>query len=563
MTEDSRPSIAVQSLLSPTNAFTAERWFDAALSAVVGACSAGVIGSWRIVVGDLSDTSSMEPDWLVPFQARARAAGGDFIRIPAEKGLSYWQGHDRLSEIADGDLALIVDPDSIIAAQSLVRMVRSTSEGNRAVTARRLPLDEDRERGGPANRNDEHGIGCLLFVRRTTPNPNSTVPLTANATEHTPVSWNEPESWLLCHGAAIFSLSKYSGSPSASSWPAPEAVGSRPSLLEETLAVAGLDDARHSVAVALTVTGMPLLSIVMRTQTLRPEALRDALLCLAGQSDGRFELLLVVHNVDPREAGLILGDQPEWLKSRTRILTSTGGTRSRPLNDGIAAAQGSLVAFLDDDDLVLTHWVESFLEAEIRNPRRLLRSFAGVQSVSSTEWAEGIEGHRSESRIDTPYPPIFNLADHLRLNRTPFMAFAFPRMFFATFGAADESLDVCEDWDLALRAAGVLGVTDIPEFTAIYRRWTSGRDSYSLHSQSIWERDMARVKLKLDAQPFIAPPGTASDLAVFSDQRGLPAQLAAAYGSSSWRITAPFRTIVTAMRNVWNAVIGRTREIES
>lgn len=122
-------------------------------------------------------------------------------------------------------------------------------------------------------------------------------------------------------------------------------------------------------------------------------------------------------------------------------------------------------------------------------------------------WPEGLEGYRNESELSTPYPLVFNLADHLRVNMTPFMAFAFPRRFFDIFGGADESLTVCEDWDLALRAARVLGVVDFPVVTAIYRRWSSGRDSYSLHDQSVWERDMTRVKEKIDAAPMIVPAG--------------------------------------------------------
>jgi hypothetical protein len=331
------------------------------------------------------------------------------------------------------------------------------------------------------------------------------------------------------------------------------------SLLEEVMGVPGLEGAREALSRALTVPDVALLSVVMRTQLLRPEALRDVLLCLAAQTDGRFELLLVVHEGSVEHAAKILADQPQWLRSRARILSASGGTRSRPLNVGIAAATGSLVAFLDDDDLVFAHWVETFLDATMRHPRRLIRAAAGVQRVAATSWIAGLEGHRDESAVSTPYPAVFDLADHLRVNMTPLMAFAFPRRFFDLFGGADETLEVCEDWDLGLRAASVLGVSDIPALTAIYRRWNSGRDSYSVHDRTVWARDMARVRDRLNARPLLLPPGGASDLEVFSNQRGLPQQLADAYSSSSWRVTAPLRATARFARTSFIRVVSLVR----
>ena len=147
----------------------------------------------------------------------------------------------------------------------------------------------------------------------------------------------------------------------------------------------------------------------------------------------------------------ILAEQPRWLRSRTRVLASTGGTRSHPLNDGIAAARGSLISFLDDDDLVFGHWVETFLNAAEHHPRQVLRAAAGVQWATTIAWPGGIEGHRTESALSSPYPARFDLVD-------------------------------------------------IPALTAIYRRWNSGQDSYSRHDESVWRRDTEQVRRKLDAE---------------------------------------------------------------
>jgi hypothetical protein len=167
----------------------------------------------------------------------------------------------------------------------------------------------------------------------------------------------------------------------------------------------------------------------------------------------------------------------------------------------------------------------------------------GVQRVTVTEWSGGLEGHAAVSALDLPYPAGFDLADHLRANMTPFMAIAFPRALLGVLGGADEDLEVCEDWDLLLRAARLVGVVDIPAVTAIYRRWTSGRDSYTVHKEAAWERDMERVLAKLDAEPLLLPPGSASALAAMSRMRATPSASAAIYASTSWRVTAPLRAL--------------------
>jgi len=552
-----RPSIVVQVLLSDPSTTWSDRWLEGVVGALVGAYSADVIGAWRISIGVLSAGvpaagGFVETRSVSRYKRLVRTGGGDFSHMLLGAGLGYGEGHDRLFAEGDDDLVLVLDLSAVILTSTVIRMVRSLTPAVGSIQARQVPLERLDDRDCAVVGEIEPGGGCLLLARSSIQLPLGSPPASRSL-------WGGGRPPVRCAEAVVFRDTR-STLRLALAAPLDEdkAPGSS-SLLEEVLHSIGLDDARDSVERALTVTGPPLLSVVMRTQVHRPEALRDVLLCLAGQSDGRFEVLLVVHNGDQEQARRILEDQPKWLRSRTQILTAAGGTRSRPLNVGIAAARGSLVAFLDDDDLVFAHWVETFLSAAVRNPRRLLRVAVGVQRVRTTVWPGGIEGHTSESLVSTPYPAVFDLADHLRVNMTPLMAFAFPRGFFAIGERADESLEVCEDWDLALRAARVLGVSDVAALTAIYRRWSSGRDSYSLHNSTIWDRDMAHVQQTLNSSPVLLPAGAARELAQLSDLRTLPTELAAAYASSSWRVTAPLRATVRSLTKVWNCVIAVAR----
>ena len=552
MAGESRSSIAVQAVVGDSVPLLFDRWFDSVLDALAGA--AEIIEGWRISVGASSHNSPLDVGTIAQFDQRARAAGGAFSYIPLEPDESCWEGHRLLFERGVEDLTLVLEPDTVILASTILRMARALTMGVRAVNARRVPLGPSTDNGISLVEMLENGGRCILLSRHPAENTGAgRNEITKEPRAAKSISrWPDDLIPAHCPQAMVFSPSH---APPTSEVLL-DKVGTRSSagsLLEDILNAAELGEARENVVRALTSANAPLLSIVMRTQVLRPEALREVLLCLAAQTDRRFELMLIVHDGSLEHAALILDDQPSWLKLRTRILTASGGTRSHPLNVGIAASTGTLVSFLDDDDLVFNHWVESFLTTAEQHPRRVIRASAGVQRVATVSWGEGLEGYRNESELSTPYPLVFNLADHLRVNMTPFMAFAFPRRFFDIFGGADESLTVCEDWDIALRAARVLGVADFPVVTAIYRRWTSGRDSYSLHDRSIWERDMTRVKEKLDAAPLIIPAGGASDLEQFSSERGVSAQLAAAYGSASWRFTAPLRRTLVLVRTLWRS----------
>jgi hypothetical protein len=172
--------------------------------------------------------------------------------------------------------------------------------------------------------------------------------------------------------------------------------------------------------------------------------------------------------------------------------------------------------------------------------------------------------------IRAQYPERFNLLDHTVQNRTPLMAVAFPRQLFSELGLRfDESLPVCEDWDLLLRSALICGVADAPEATALYRRWDSGDSSLIMHSEREWIDAATSIQAKLDRSPLTLPPGYLTQIrALVSQGSEQVAQLTAqlqvhsialqatdqrlleVFGSTSWRVTRPLRGASRALRFV-------------
>ena len=257
-----------------------------------------------------------------------------------------------------------------------------------------------------------------------------------------------------------------------------------------------------------------LLSVIMRTQGKRPEALADAVLCLQAQTDQAFELILVAHNasqVDAKALEEFVASQPEDLRSRISLISLNGGTRSVPLNAGVAQARGSHIAVFDDDDLLFAHWVEQFHKAALLNPGTLLRAQVFNQDVAPEQWSNGRPGLRTLSWPSKLYPQEFSMVDHILVNHTPFMSVAFPIELFTKFNQKfNEQLVVVEDWDMIVRGALLCGVVDIPEVTSIYRQWQRADNSQAVHAFEEWKASEALVTTSLDSAELLLPPGSAS-----------------------------------------------------
>lgn len=316
----------------------------------------------------------------------------------------------------------------------------------------------------------------------------------------------------------------------------------------------------------------PFLSVILRTRGMRLEPLEDAMLCLTAQTDEDFEVIVVDHNSDAHGAAGVrraISRQPEWFRQKVTLLEVRGGTRSRPLNEAVAHARGRYVAVYDDDDLLFADWVEQFHVHAEAAAGRLLRSHVATQQVASELWGGGLGGLRTLSWPNAEYARNFDPIDHLLVNHSPFMSIAFPRIVFTRLGLSfDESLAVCEDWDLILRASLLIGVDDVPALTAIYRRWQGASSSYTEHSREQWLESEDRVIERLNESTIILPPGSAKRIRtlVRAYDIGFEEKLRLVTNSRSWKLTRPLRLLTNWLHRAKgtyhhhrNAFIARRR----
>jgi SAM-dependent methyltransferase len=254
----------------------------------------------------------------------------------------------------------------------------------------------------------------------------------------------------------------------------------------------------------------PFLSVILRTQGRRPQELREALLCLAAQTDDDFEVLVVAHRTTVAEQVVVerlIDELPPGLARRTRLVLLDRGNRAAPLNVGLDEARGTYVGMLDDDDLVMGHWVEEFHNAARRGHNRVIRSLCLRQDAVLVE-VRGQSGVMAVASPQASWVSEFSMIGHLIANQSPSMSYIYPRSLARDFGLRyDDSMTTTEDWDVLLRASELAGVTDTSAVTAIYHFWDQRESSASLHQQPEWLANQREIERRLDSRPFLLPRG--------------------------------------------------------
>lgn len=327
------------------------------------------------------------------------------------------------------------------------------------------------------------------------------------------------------------------------------------------------------------------LSVIIRTQGARLPLLSETLISLAAQARRNFEILLVCHQCDDaKRAGVqqLVESFPRSFGAQISLLNCPLPGRASPINFVFPHVRSQYAVVLDDDDFVFPHWTQTFEELASASSNALVRATC----VRQDHAALSQQDHStvlpvSDYKFD--WPKRYNIYRHLVGNETPFMSVAFPAAAFQALGLRlDETLETHEDWDFITRCALLFGVASSPEITCVYRWWVSGHSSIQTIGPDIWEANTRRVRRKLDAEAQLFPPGAVahivawqsktatceSALASLAEQKEWLASrlvplgiqlpwpetsealqklsadtLSNLLGSTSWRLTRPFRLL--------------------
>ena len=202
----------------------------------------------------------------------------------------------------------------------------------------------------------------------------------------------------------------------------------------------------------------PLVSVIIPTQN-RPRMLRDALESVCGQSYRNWEAIVV--NDGGEDVSTVVKSLPGGMARRIAQFRSPirrGQANAR--NTGIGAAQGSIIAFLDDDDLYKPDHLRALVAG--------LRDFAGAVVYTRAEavWEKLAEGRRVDVKRGLVSPWFrYSRAVLLVRNFMPIDNWGVRRESFERYGNFDETLPCVEDWELLLRFSAHGGFHQLSQVT--------------------------------------------------------------------------------------------------
>ena len=150
-----------------------------------------------------------------------------------------------------------------------------------------------------------------------------------------------------------------------------------------------------------------------------------------------------------------LKSQPEYRHAQIHVQPKNGGA-SIARNDGIRLARGELIVFIDSDDALLPHHIETAVSIFEKHPNTgLFCCDSTLIDPNGDVLFEGRTWHQIQSQIknypvQTGFRSLRNIFEFSHI----FPGFTLPKAVFEKIGYFDQSIFPMDDYDLSLRVAG-------------------------------------------------------------------------------------------------------------
>jgi glycosyltransferase involved in cell wall biosynthesis len=223
-----------------------------------------------------------------------------------------------------------------------------------------------------------------------------------------------------------------------------------------------------------------LISVVMPTRD-RRELLEEAVASVEAQSYANWELVVVDDGSTDETADFLAGIEDD----RVRALRTDGVGVCAARNLALDAANGDLIAYLDDDNRFDSHWLKAVALSFNAHPEG--RVCYGARVFDDEGRVTNGEGNGLSALQFVKWDPEA-IREHNFLDMNVLAHRRGPVRF-------DESLSQLGDWDLLLRLTRDADPIEVPAI-AVYYRSDVERMSTTISSQEL-EREYGHVRRKL------------------------------------------------------------------
>lgn len=225
----------------------------------------------------------------------------------------------------------------------------------------------------------------------------------------------------------------------------------------------------------------PFFSVVIPTRDRWP-VVQEAVESVLSQTFTSFELIVVDDGSADGTAEKTAERHPH-----SRIVRLPGKGVSAARNAGVAAARGGWITFLDSDDLWLPQKLEKQKEA-IAQDGSIRALFTGEIWERKKRRVNPMKKHAK----DAPGPGGF-FERSCRMCLVSASSIAVRKDVFGEVGLFDESMPVCEDFDMWLRIMARHEIVFMPEKLIVKRNAMSGEHREGQLSNSTWGMDRYRI----------------------------------------------------------------------
>ena len=173
----------------------------------------------------------------------------------------------------------------------------------------------------------------------------------------------------------------------------------------------------------------------------------------------------------PEVAHLIDVTRATWRQPIQLIVAGTRH-RSKAANAGLAAASGTMIHFLDDDDMIAPDFYAKTLAFLTDHPR-----FGAVATLSESVLERTMPDGTFREVARTPHYPetrAVSLAEFAVVQTIAPISFVVRRECIDATGGFDERFEVCEDYDFYLRFLMRFDIGILPEILCAFHQRENG-----------------------------------------------------------------------------------------
>ena len=138
-------TLTVQSILFENDREIIERAAEATANSVWVAKTSGLISDWTLALGDCGNAATLDQPAIERIRAAVESRGGTLIHEKFGENLGHGGGHNRLAPLTESDLLLFLNPDAVLAPNTIQSLVEAMAETVGVVDGRQLPLEHPKD----------------------------------------------------------------------------------------------------------------------------------------------------------------------------------------------------------------------------------------------------------------------------------------------------------------------------------------------------------------------------------------------------------------------------------